>query len=151
MPAGEVKFRLRRADDVPATNPEAARSSAYSTDIARMVQAPILHVNGDDPESCMRAAQLAYDYRQQFKKDVVIDMVCYRRHGHNEGDDPSYTQPLMYRAIDARRSVRKLFTEALVRRGDITLDEAEAALADFQQRLQVALDEIGRASCRERV
>ena len=106
-----------------------------------MIQAPIFHVNGDDPEACVRVAALAYEYRQTFHKDVVIDMVCYRRHGHNEGDDPSYTQPLMYQAIDARRSVRKLFTEALVRRGDITLDEAEAALADFQQRLQVALDE----------
>jgi 2-oxoglutarate decarboxylase len=123
------------------TSPEYARSSLYATDVAKMIQAPIFHVNGDDPEACVRVAALAYEYRQTFHKDVVIDMVCYRRHGHNEGDDPSYTQPLMYRAIDARRSVRKIFTEALVRRGDITLDEAEAALADFQQRLQVALDE----------
>ena len=113
----------------------------YATDVAKMIQAPIFHVNGDDPEACVRVARLAYDYRQRFHKDVVIDMVCYRRHGHNEGDDPSYTQPLMYRAIDSRRSVRKLFTEALVRRGDITLDEAEAALDDFQHRLQQALDE----------
>jgi 2-oxoglutarate dehydrogenase E1 component len=123
------------------TAPEYARSSQYATDVAKMIQAPILHVNGDDPEACVRVAALAYEYRQMFHKDVVIDMVCYRRHGHNEGDDPSYTQPLMYKAIDARRSVRKRFTEALVRRGDISLDEAEAALADFQQRLQVALDE----------
>ena len=80
----------------------------------------------------MRVARLAFAYRQEFNKDVVIDMVCYRRHGHNEGDDPSYTQPLMYKRIDARRSVRKLYTEALVKRGDITLEEAEAALDDFQ-------------------
>ena len=106
-----------------------------------MVQAPIFHVNGDDPEACVRVARLAFDYRQAFHKDVVIDMLCYRRHGHNEADDPSYTQPLMYRRIDARRSVRKLYTEVLVKRGDISLEEAEAALDDFQQRLQVALDE----------
>ena len=98
-------------------------------------------MNGDDPEACVRVARLAFDYRQTFHKDVVIDMVCYRRHGHNEGDDPSYTQPLMYKAIEQRRSVRKLFTESLVKRGDITLEEAEAALDDFQRRLQVALDE----------
>src|SRR3954452_23524010 len=123
------------------TSPEHARSSIYATDVAKSVQAPIFHVNGDDPEACVRVARLAYEYRQTFHKDVVIDMVCYRRHGHNEGDDPSYTQPLMYRAIDERRSVRKIFTERLVRRGDISMEEAEAALDDFQHRLQVALDE----------
>ena len=106
-----------------------------------MVQAPIFHVNGDDPEACVRVARLAFAYRQRFHKDVVIDMVCYRRYGHNEGDDPSYTQPLMYSAIDERRSVRKLYTESLVKRGDITLEEAEQALDDFQTRLQQALDE----------
>jgi 2-oxoglutarate decarboxylase len=123
------------------TPPSAARSSEYATDVAMMIQAPILHVNGDDPEACVRVAKLAFAYRQAFHKDVVIDMLCYRRHGHNEGDDPSYTQPLMYKRIDERRSVRKLYTEALVKRGDISLDEAEAALDDFQQRLQGALDE----------
>jgi 2-oxoglutarate dehydrogenase E1 component len=86
-------------------------------------------------------AKLAFDYRQTFNRDVVIDMTCYRRHGHNEGDDPSYTQPLMYKAIDQRRSVRKLYVESLVKRGDITLDEAEQALTDFHDKLQVALDE----------
>ncbi len=123
------------------TAPDAARSSEYCTDIAKMVQAPIFHVNGDDPEACVRVARMAYDYRQRFHKDVVIDMVCYRRHGHNEGDDPSYTQPLMYKRIDARRSVRKLYTESLVKRGDISMEEAEHALDDFQTRLQSALDE----------
>jgi 2-oxoglutarate decarboxylase len=124
------------------TAPQAARTSVYPTDVAKMVQAPILHVNGDDPEACVRAARLAFGFRQEFHKDVVIDLVCYRRHGHNEGDDPSYTQPLMYKRIDAKRSVRKLYTEVLVRRGDITLEEAEAALDDFNARLQAALDEV---------
>ncbi len=99
------------------TSPAAARSSIYSTDVARMIQAPIFHVNGDDPEACVRVAKLAVDYRREFKKDVVIDMVCYRRRGHNEADNPSFTQPLMYDIIDNKRSVRKLYTEALIGRG----------------------------------
>ena len=123
------------------TAPQYARSSLYCSDVAKTIQAPIFHVNGDDPEACVRAAQLAWEYRQRFHKDVVIDMVCYRRHGHNEGDDPSYTQPLMYKAISERRSVRKLYVESLVRRGDITVEEAEQALVDYQAKLQVALDE----------
>jgi 2-oxoglutarate dehydrogenase E1 component len=123
------------------TPPESARSSEYPTDIAKMVASPIIHVNGDDPEACVRAARLAFAYRQRFHKDVVIDMICYRRFGHNEGDDPSYTQPLMYKKIEARRSVRKQYTESLVNRGDLTLQEAEQALNDFQSRLQDALDQ----------
>ncbi|MGH9133748.1 MAG: multifunctional oxoglutarate decarboxylase/oxoglutarate dehydrogenase thiamine pyrophosphate-binding subunit/dihydrolipoyllysine-residue succinyltransferase subunit, partial [Ilumatobacteraceae bacterium] len=123
------------------TAPQFARSSLYCSDVAKTVQAPIFHVNGDDPEACVRVARMAWDYRQTFHKDVVIDMVCYRRYGHNEGDDPSYTQPLMYKAIAERRSVRKLYVETLVKRGDITVDEAEQALSDFQSKLQVALDE----------
>jgi 2-oxoglutarate dehydrogenase E1 component len=123
------------------TNPESARSSVYATDVAKMVQAPIFHVNGDDPEACVRVARLALAFREEFHKDVVIDMICYRRYGHNEQDDPSLTQPLLYQLIKDHRSVRKLYTEALVRRGDITLEEAEAALDDFSKRLQAALDE----------
>ncbi len=118
------------------TSPAAARSSLYCTDVARMIQAPIFHVNGDDPEACVRVARLAVDYRQAFKKDVVIDMVCYRRRGHNEGDDPSMTQPLMYDIIDRKRSVRKLYTEALVGRGDITVADAEEALKDYRGQLE---------------
>jgi multifunctional 2-oxoglutarate metabolism enzyme len=128
------------------TLPESARSSVYPTDVAKMVQAPIFHVNGDDPEACVRAGRLALGFREVFHKDVVIDLVCYRRHGHNEGDDPSYTQPRMYTIIEAKRSVRKLYTETLVRRGDISLDEAEQALSDFQARLQTALDETRQAA-----
>jgi 2-oxoglutarate dehydrogenase E1 component len=128
------------------TGPESARTSVYPTDVAKMVQAPIFHVNGDDPEACVRVGKLAFDFRQEFHKDVVIDLVCYRLHGHNEGDDPSYTQPLMYRAIENHRSVRKLYTESLVKRGDITIEEAERALEDFSNRLQRALDETRSAA-----
>ena len=127
---------------------KAARSSIYPTDVAKTVQAPIFHVNGDDPEACVRVGRLAVAFREQFHKDVVIDMVCYRLHGHNEGDDPSYTQPLMYKQIDQHRSVRKLYTETLVKRGDITIEEAECALDDFSARLQAALDETRAAAPR---
>jgi 2-oxoglutarate decarboxylase len=128
------------------TDPESARSSVYATDVAKMVQAPIFHVNGDDPEACVRVGRLAFAFRQQFHKDVVIDMVCYRRFGHNEQDDPSLTQPLLYQLIREHRSVRKLYMESLVRRGDIDLDEAEAALKDFSARLQAGLDETRAAA-----
>jgi len=123
------------------TAPESSRSSVYCTDVARMVQAPIFHVNGDDPEACVRVAELAYEFRQAFNKDVVIDMVCYRRRGHNEGDDPSMTQPLMYELIEGKRSVRKLYTESLVGRGDITIDDAEKALRDYQRQLEQVFTE----------
>ena len=127
------------------TSPGSSRSSLYCTDVARMVQAPIFHVNGDDPEACIRVARLAFEYRQAFKKDVVIDLVCYRRRGHNEGDDPSYTQPLMYDLIEQKRSVRKLYTESLIGRGDITLDEAEQVLKDYQQQLERVFTEVREA------
>jgi 2-oxoglutarate dehydrogenase E1 component len=132
------------------TSPSQSRSSLYATDIARMIAAPIFHVNGDDPEACVRVAKLAVDYRREFKKDVVIDMVCYRRRGHNEADNPSFTQPLMYDIIDHKRSVRKLYTEALVGRGDITLEDAEAALKDFQAQLEKVFIETRDASDRPR-
>ena len=118
------------------TSPHAARSSTYSTDIAKMIQAPVFHVNGDDPEACVRVARLAFEYRQAFNKDVVIDLICYRRRGHNEGDEPSFTQPVMYKLVDAKRSTRKLYTEALIGRGDITVEEAEEVLRDYQQQLE---------------
>ncbi len=118
------------------TSPSASRSSLYCTDVARMIQAPIFHVNGDDPEACAVVARLAFDFRQAFNKDVVIDLICYRRRGHNEGDDPSYTQPLMYDLIEQKRSVRKLYTESLIGRGDITVEEAEQALRDYSAELE---------------
>ncbi len=123
------------------TPPSAARSSVYSTDVAKTIQAPIFHVNGDDPESVVHVARLAFEYRQRFNKDVVIDLVCYRRRGHNEGDDPSMTQPRMYNLIEQKRSTRRLYVEALVGRGDITHDEADSALKDYQQRLEQAFTE----------
>jgi 2-oxoglutarate dehydrogenase E1 component len=118
------------------TAPEYSRSSVYSTDVARMIQAPIFHVNGDDPEAVVRVARLAFEYRQAFNKDVVIDLVCYRRRGHNEGDDPSMTNPLMYHVIDTKRSVRKIYTEELIGRGDITLNDAEELLRDYHTQLE---------------
>jgi len=123
------------------TPPTEGRSSVYSTDVAKTIQAPIFHVNGDDPEAVVRVAELAFAYRQEFKRDVVIDLICYRRRGHNEGDDPSMTQPLMYNLIEAKRSVRTLYVEALIGRGDITQEEYEAAHADFQDRLERAFAE----------
>ncbi|MBO0775713.1 MAG: multifunctional oxoglutarate decarboxylase/oxoglutarate dehydrogenase thiamine pyrophosphate-binding subunit/dihydrolipoyllysine-residue succinyltransferase subunit, partial [Actinobacteria bacterium] len=128
------------------TAPGHARSSVYATDVARMIQAPIFHVNGDDPEAVVRVGRLAFAYREAFRKDVVIDMVCYRRRGHNEADNPSFTQPLMYDLIDAKRSTRKLYTEALIGRGDITMEEAEHALRDYQQQLERAFTETREAA-----
>ncbi len=130
------------------TAPAESRSSVYATDVARMIQAPIFHVNGDDPEAVVRVGRLAFAYRQQFRKDVVIDLICYRRRGHNEADNPSFTQPLMYDLIDAKRSIRKLYTEALIGRGDITMEEAEQALRDYQQHLERAFTETREAAKR---
>ena len=118
------------------TSPQDGRSSTYASDMARTIQAPIFHVNADDPESVSLVSRLAYQYRKQFKKDVVIDLITYRRRGHNEADDPSLTQPLMYQVIDEKRSVRKLYTESLIGRGDITIEEAEHALVDYQNQLE---------------
>ncbi|WP_390893238.1 multifunctional oxoglutarate decarboxylase/oxoglutarate dehydrogenase thiamine pyrophosphate-binding subunit/dihydrolipoyllysine-residue succinyltransferase subunit [Mycobacterium deserti] len=124
------------------TSPSDAKSSEYCTDVAKMIGAPIFHVNGDDPEAAAWVARLAVDFRQKFKKDVVIDMLCYRRRGHNEGDDPSMTQPAMYDAIDVKRGVRKTYTEALIGRGDISMKEAEDALRDYQGQLEQVFNEV---------
>lgn len=123
------------------TTPAHGRSSTYATDVAKTIEAPIFHVNGDDPEAVVRVAQWAFDYRQTFHKDVVIDLICYRRHGHSEVDDPSITQPALYDRIHARPSVRKLYAEALVRRGDIDERQVEGALRDYRQRLDRAFVE----------
>jgi multifunctional 2-oxoglutarate metabolism enzyme len=123
------------------TAPGSGRSSTYATDVARTVEAPILHVNGDDPEAVVRVARLALDYRQAFHKDVVVDLVCYRRHGHSEVDDPSITQPAMYDRIAAKAPIRELYAEALVRQGAIGADEAEHERRDHRARLDRAFAE----------
>ena len=124
------------------TSPHASRTSRYSTDMAKIIQAPVFHVNGDDPEACVRVARLAFEYRQAFNKDVVIDMVCYRRRGHNEGDEPSFTQPLMYKLIDSKRSTRNLYTEALIGRGDISGEQADELAREYQAQLEAVFAEV---------
>ena len=124
------------------TAPSESRSSVYCTDVAKAVQAPIFHVNGDDPEAVARTARLAIEFRQTFHKDVVLDIVAYRRRGHNEGDDPSFTQPHMYDLIEQKRSVRKLYTESLIGRGDITTADADAVAERFRQRLEAVFKEV---------
>ena len=120
------------------TLPDSSRSSFYSTDVAKSTQLPIFHVNGDDPEACVRVAEIAFEYRQKFHRDVVIDMVCYRRRGHNEGDDPSMTQPEMYKLINEKASTRKQYMETLVERGDLTEEETEGLVRNFQEHLDEA-------------
>ena len=127
------------------TGPEESRSSPYSTDVAKMVQAPVLHVNGDDPEAVSRVAEIAFEYRQRFGKDVVIDMLCYRRHGHNEADDPSYTQPILYRKIRSHPSVATLYSERLVREGLVT----EGQVSELRRRFRTRLEEGYRAAQEE--
>ncbi len=124
------------------TAPEASRSSEYCTDIGKMIEAPVFHVNGDDPEAAVWAAELAVEFRQTFGNDVIIDMICYRRRGHNEGDDPSMTNPLMYQIIDGKRSVRKIYTEDLIGRGDLSAQDAEDALKDYHRQLERVFNEV---------
>ena len=119
-----------------------ARSSTYCTAAASLVQAPVLHVNGDDPEAVVFAMQFAVDYRQTFNSDVFIDMVCYRKHGHNEGDDPNFTQPYLYKLIGEHPDPRALYTRRLVERGDISAEEAKRNEESFNAFLQERLDEV---------
>ena len=118
------------------TGSASARSTIYATDLAKGLQVPIFHVNADDPETVARTARHAYEYRRTFHKDVIIDLICYRRRGHNEGDDPSMTQPLMYRLIDSLDSTRGVYTSALVGRGDITPQEAQEIAKSYQDELE---------------
>jgi 2-oxoglutarate dehydrogenase E1 component len=121
------------------TSPEAGRSTIYSTDVARMTQLPIFHINGDDPEAAYRALQIALNYRQEFNKDVVLDLVGFRKLGHNETDEPSYTQPLMYARVKAHPGVRKIYAERLIREGVLTAAEAEELIAERVRRYEDAL------------
>ena len=122
------------------TAPSAARSSPYPSDIAKAVQAPIFHVNGDDPEAVVEVANAAAEYRAEFGKDVVLDLFCYRRHGHNEGDEPAFTQPLMYRTIARHVTTRQLYAKRLVEEGIIAEGEAEAMSARFVARLETEFE-----------
>src|SRR5581483_6367723 len=117
------------------TAPAASRSTQYCTDIAKAVQVPIFHVNGDDPEAVAQAVRLAMDYRREFQSDVVIDMFCFRKYGHNEGDEPAFTQPSMYRLIESHPTVREVYSRELEKRGVITRAEADAIVAKQQELL----------------
>jgi 2-oxoglutarate dehydrogenase E1 component len=116
-----------------------ARSTRYCTDLVRMLRCPVFHVNGEDPEAVAQVAMLAAEYRQRYSKDVVVDLYCYRKYGHNEGDEPRFTQPLMYRAVDAKKTVRQIYVDRLLALGQITKDEAEAISRERRERLSNAL------------
>jgi len=122
--------------------PAESYSTIYPTDVAKMIQVPIFHVNGDDPEACVHVARLALEYRRRFGEDVVIDLVCYRRHGHNEGDEPRFTQPLLYEKIKKKKSVRRLYTARLLEQGVLQEEDAERMSKDRRDRLAEALQSI---------
>jgi 2-oxoglutarate dehydrogenase E1 component len=122
------------------TSPSASRSSPYPSDVAKMVQAPIFHVNGDDPEAVVHVARIATEFRQEFKRDVVIDMFCYRRFGHNEADEPSFTQPIMYKTIAKHPPTREIYGKKLVDEGVVSGDEVEQIRTDFRARLEEAFE-----------
>ena len=117
------------------TSPRFARSSPYPSDISKMVEAPIIHVNGDDPEAVVYAARIATDFRLKFNRDVVIDLICYRRFGHNEGDEPSFTQPLMYKKIRSHPSPIKVYGEKLINEGSITKSFLDDSIKQFKDLL----------------
>ncbi len=122
------------------TDPVQSRSGPYCSEVAKIIQAPILHVNGDDPEATVHVARIAIEYRERFKRDVVIDMFCYRRHGHNESDEPAFTQPLMYRRIAEHPTTRKIYADRLVAEGVVAPDEPEKMEADFRKQLDDAFE-----------
>ncbi|MDY7564371.1 2-oxoglutarate dehydrogenase E1 component [Pseudomonas sp. RTC3] len=136
---GTVHIVINNQVGFTISNPEDARSTEYATDVAKMIQAPILHVNGDDPEAVVFVTQLAIDYRMQFKRDVVIDLVCYRRRGHNEADEPSGTQPLMYQQIAKQRTTRELYAERLTLAGILDDARVQAKIDDYRNALDDGL------------
>lgn len=136
---GTIHIVINNQVGFTISNPEDARSTEYATDVAKMIQAPILHVNGDDPEAVVFVTQLAIDYRMQFKRDVVIDLVCYRRRGHNEADEPSGTQPLMYQQIAKQRTTRELYAERLTLAGILDDARVQAKIDDYRNALDNGL------------
>ncbi len=132
------------------TNPRDSRSTQYCTDIAKFIQAPVFHVNAEDPEACVYLAELALEYRQLFKSDVVIDMFCFRKWGHNEGDEPSYTQPVEYRHIRTKDSVSVVYTRQLVENGTLSPEEADAIDAEFRAKLDTALTDVRATAPRKK-
>jgi len=122
------------------TDPVKSRSGPYCSEVAKLIQAPIFHVNGDDPEATVHVARIAMEYRQEFKRDVIIDMFCYRRHGHNEGDEPSFTQPLMYRRIAEHATTRALYAERLIEKGIVSREDADHIATEFQAKLEEAFE-----------
>ncbi|ANY88507.1 MULTISPECIES: 2-oxoglutarate dehydrogenase E1 component [Pseudomonas] len=136
---GTVHIVINNQVGFTISNPLDSRSTEYATDVAKMIQAPILHVNGDDPEAVLFVTQLAIDYRMQFKRDVVIDLVCYRRRGHNEADEPNGTQPLMYQQISKQRTTRELYADALIQAGRIDAERAQAKIDEYRNALDNGL------------
>ncbi|WP_341520467.1 2-oxoglutarate dehydrogenase E1 component [Pseudomonas sp. G.S.17] len=136
---GTIHIVINNQVGFTISNPEDSRSTEYATDVAKMIQAPILHVNGDDPEAVVFVTQLAIDYRMQFKRDVVIDLVCYRRRGHNEADEPSGTQPLMYQQIAKQRTTRELYAESLIKSGVLDDARVQAKIDDYRNALDNGL------------
>ena len=130
------------------TDPKDARSTRYCTDVAKMLQAPVFHVNGEDPEAVAQVVKLAMDFRREWQRDVIVDMYCFRRRGHNETDEPAFTQPLMYEAIRKRPSVRAGYLDRLTKSGHITLEMAEQMVVERRQRLQEVLDEVRESAHR---
>lgn len=123
------------------TLPQDARSTEYASDLAKMILAPIFHVNGDNPEAAVHSIKMALEYRQKFGKDVVIDLICYRKHGHNEGDEPAFTQPGLYEEIDNHRNVRDIYVDELLRKGDFTEEEMQSIFDEFDELLQEAFED----------
>ena len=141
---GSIRIVVNNQVGFTTSKREDARSTQYCTDIAKMVQAPIFHVNADDPEAVVFVTQLALDYRNTFKRDVVIDLVCYRRHGHNEADEPSATQPLMYAKVKKHPVARELYAQKLAGKNTVSEDDAKQWIQDYRDALdkgEVVVDE----------
>lgn len=128
------------------TLPEDGRSTEYASDLAKMILAPIFHVNGDNPEQAVHAIKMAFEYRQKFGKDVIIDLICFRKHGHNEGDEPAFTQPGMYKEIDNHPTVREIYAKELLRKDELTEEETQELFDEFDELLQQAFEDAKNSS-----